>query len=58
MVAADKNYLKLYFIGVVVGFTSRSTPSGGHPQAGLSAVLGVAGLRAATNSKFSINMIL
>ena len=43
------------FIGVAAGFPSRSTPSGGHPQAGLSAALGVAALRAATDSIFTIN---
>ena len=35
--------------------TNSSMPLGGYPQAGLSAALGVAGLRAATDSKFSIN---
>ena len=39
------------FIGVAAGFPSRSMPSGGHPQAGLSASLGVA----VTDSKFTIN---
>ena len=43
------------FIVVAAGFPSRSTPSGGHPQAGLSAALRVAALRAATDSKFTIN---
>ena len=42
-------------IGVAAGFLSRSTPSGGHPQAGLSAALGVATFRGATDSKFTIN---
>ena len=42
-------------MGVRAGFPSRSTPSGGHPQAGLSAALGVAALRAATDSKFTMN---
>ena len=43
------------FIGVAAGFPSHSTPSGGHPQAGLSAALGVATLWAATDSKFTMN---
>ena len=43
------------FIGVAAGFPSCSTPSGGYPQASLSAALGVAALRAATDSKFTIN---
>ena len=43
------------FIGVAAGFPSRSTPSGDHPQAGLSAALGVAALWSATDSKFTIN---
>ena len=43
------------FIGVAAGFPSRSTPSGGHPQAGLSAALGVATLRAATDSILTRN---
>ena len=38
------------FIGVAASFPSRSTPSGGHPQAGLSATLGVS-----ADSKFTIN---
>ena len=48
------------FIGVTAGFPSCSTPSGGHPQTGLSAALGVAALGvaalwAATDSKFTMN---
>ena len=43
------------YIGVAAGFPSCSMPSGGQPQAGLSAALGVAALRAATDSKFTIN---
>ena len=43
------------FIGVAAGFPSRSMTLGGHPQAGLSAALGVATLRAATDSKITIN---
>ena len=43
------------FIGVAAGFPSRSTPSGGYPQVGLSGALGVAALRAATDSKLTIN---
>ena len=43
------------FIVVAAGFPSRSTPLGGHPQAGLSADLGVAARKAATDSKFTIN---
>ena len=43
------------FIGVAAGFFSSSMPSGGYPQAGLSAALGVVALRAATDSKFTVN---
>ena len=44
-----------HWMGVRAGFPSCSIPSGGYPQAGLSAALGVAALRAATDSKFTIN---
>ena len=43
-----------HFQGVAAVFPSRSMPSGSHPQAGLSAILGVAALWAA-DYKFTIN---
>ena len=44
-----------HWMGVRAGFPSCSMPLGGHPPAGLSAARGVAALRAATNSEFTMN---
>ena len=51
----DHGRTRHIFIEVAAGFPSCSTPSGGHPQAGLSAALGVAPPKAATDCKFTMN---